>query len=64
MENLERNLQPGFSAGHLMSLTKSVVEETVTFCDLLQEYSSDQRVFKMKDLTDNLTMDIIGSVVL
>lgn len=47
-----------------MSLTKSVVEETVTFCDLLQEYSSDQRVFKMKDLTDNLTMDIIGSVVL
>ncbi|KAG6991150.1 hypothetical protein G7Y79_00056g090310 [Physcia stellaris] len=55
---------PGFSAGHLMSLTKSVVEETVTFCDLLQEYSSDQRVFKMKDLTDNLTMDIIGRVVL
>ena len=55
---------PGFSAGHLMSLTKSVVEETITFCDLLQDYSSDQRVFKMKDLTDNLTMDIIGRVVL
>ena len=55
---------PGFSASHLMSLTKSVVEETVTFCELLQVYSKDQRVFKMKDLTDNLTMDIIGRVVL
>ena len=55
---------PGFSANHLMNLTGSLVEETVTFCDILQRHLEDQRIFKMKDLTDNLTMDIIGRVVL
>lgn len=55
---------PGFSASHLMGLTRSIVEETDRFGDLLQERSRDQTIFKMKDLTDNLTMDIIGRVVL
>ena len=55
---------PGFSANHLMNLTGSLVEETVTFCDILQRRLEDQMIFKMKDLTDNLTMDIIGRVFL
>lgn len=55
---------PGFSANHLMNLTGSLVEETIQFCDILQRRLEDQRIFKMKDLTDNLTMDIIGRVVL
>ena len=55
---------PGFSANHLMSLTQSLVEETDRFCDILQARLEDQKVFRMKDLTDNLTMDIIGRVVL
>ena len=54
----------GFSANHLMNLTGSLVEETVKFRDVLQRRLEDQRTFKMKDLTDNLTMDIIGRVVL
>ena len=55
---------PGFSANHLMNLVYSLVEETVKFCDILQKCLEDQRTFQMKDLTDNLTMDIIGRVVL
>jgi sterigmatocystin biosynthesis cytochrome P450 monooxygenase len=55
---------PGFSGSHLMTLTSSVVEETERFCDILQERVRDQKLFRMKDLTDNLTMDIIGRVVL
>lgn len=55
---------PGFSANHLMNLTSSLVEETVTFCDILQKCLDDGRTFSMKTLTDNLTMDIIGRVVL
>ena len=55
---------PGFSAGHLMGLTKDIVEETDRFCDILQEYSRNGKIFRMKHLTDNLTMDIIGRVVL
>ncbi len=55
---------PGFSASHLVNLTSSVVEETSRFCEILQERLLDRGLFKMKDLTDNLTMDIIGRVVL
>ena len=55
---------PGFSANHLMGLTQSLVEETDVFCDILQKRFTDQKIFQMKDLTDNLTMDIIGRVVL
>lgn len=55
---------PGFSASHLMSLTSTIVGETQRFCEILKERSNDKKTFKMKDLTDNLTMDIIGRVVL
>ncbi|KAL8721386.1 MAG: hypothetical protein Q9225_001933 [Loekoesia sp. 1 TL-2023] len=55
---------PGFSAAHLMTLTSSITDETHRFCKILQEYSQNHTVFKMKNFTDNLTMDIIGKVVL
>lgn len=55
---------PGFSASHLVTLTGSVVKETERFCDVLQRHAQNKRLFRMKDLTDNLTMDIIGRVVL
>ncbi|KAI4194841.1 MAG: hypothetical protein LQ346_003602 [Caloplaca aetnensis] len=55
---------PGFSAAYLMSLTRGIVEETEQFCTKLQERARDQTLFRMKDLTDNLTMDIIGRVVM
>ena len=55
---------PGFSAAHLMSLTGSMVEETAKFCDILQTRRINGCMFKLKELTDNLTMDIIGRVVL
>ncbi|KAK3169850.1 hypothetical protein OEA41_009234 [Lepraria neglecta] len=55
---------PGFSASHLMNLTSSLLEETECFCEILQELSREGKVFRMKDLTDNLTMDVIGRVVL
>ncbi|MCJ1432697.1 hypothetical protein MMC27_002054 [Xylographa pallens] len=60
-----RNIfNPGFSAGHLVTLTSAIVEETATFCDLLQGYLEAQKVFRMKDLTDFLVLDVIGRVVL
>lgn len=55
---------PGFSASHLVTLTAGIVEETETFCDNLASHSSNQAIFRMKDLTDNLAMDVIGRVVL
>ena len=55
---------PGFSASHLATLTAGIVEETVTFCDILERYAQTKTMFRMKDLTDNLAMDVIGRVVL
>jgi len=54
---------PGFSVSHLMTLTPGIVEETGTFCDTLQTHVQNQTLFRMKDMTDNLTLDVIGRVV-
>lgn len=55
---------PGFSASYLMTLTSGIVEETARFSETLQGFSQGQTLFRMKDLTDNLTMDIIGRIVM
>lgn len=55
---------PGFSASHLMTLVPDIVKQTMVFLDILHDHVSKQDIFRMKNLTDNLTMDIIGKVVL
>ncbi|KAL9027987.1 MAG: hypothetical protein Q9196_003573 [Gyalolechia fulgens] len=55
---------PGFSASYLMTLARGIVDETEQFCRRLQELAEGQKLFRMKDLTDNLTVDIIGRVVM
>ena len=59
-----RIFNPGFSGGHLMTLVPAIVRETVTFCNILGDVARDQTMVKMKDLTDNLAMDVIGQVTL
>ncbi|KAL8885708.1 MAG: hypothetical protein Q9215_006483 [Flavoplaca cf. flavocitrina] len=55
---------PGFSSTYLMSLAGGIVEETEHFCKNLQSLAQDHALFHMKDLTDNLTMDVIGRIVM
>ena len=55
---------PGYSASHLMTLTSAIVEETSKFCDILQTHVQSQKIFRMKDLSDYLALDIIGRAVL
>jgi len=55
---------PGFSAAHLMTLVPGIVKETEIFCQILREHAEKRDIFQMKALTDNLTMDVIGRVVL
>ncbi|KAL8798194.1 MAG: hypothetical protein Q9182_006867 [Xanthomendoza sp. 2 TL-2023] len=60
-----RNMfNPGFSANHLMKLVPDIVRETTVFCDVLHDHADKRDIFKMKHLTDNLAMDVIGKVVL
>jgi cytochrome P450 len=55
---------PGFSTSHLMTQVPEIVKETMTFLDILNDHARKQDVFRMKNLTDNLAMDVIGRVVL
>ncbi|KAL8771450.1 MAG: hypothetical protein Q9209_003118 [Squamulea sp. 1 TL-2023] len=55
---------PGFSATYLMSLTSGIVEEVDQFCQSLQNLAQTRALFQMKNLTDNLTMDVIGKIVM
>lgn len=55
---------PGFSATCVASLTRGTVRETEHFCQILEDLSNSRQTFRMRKLTDNLTMDIIGHSVL
>lgn len=57
-------LNPGFSAAHLISLVPDIVIEVGVFCAILREKMEEKTTFQMKQPTDNLTMDIIGKLVL
>ena len=55
---------PGFSATYIASLTRGIVEKTEEFCQILEDLADGQHLFPMRKLTDNLTMDIIGRIVM
>ena len=55
---------PGFSLNHLMSQIPSIVDETRILCELLRGHVQKNDIFKLKHLTDNITMDVIGGIVL
>ena len=47
-----------------MTLVPSIVKETTVFYEVLQHHAQEQDVFRIKALTDDLAMDVIGKVVL
>ena len=57
---------PGFSAGHIMTLIPGIVEEVVVFRNLLRERAKRKKndIFQLEKLALNLSIDIIGKVVL
>lgn len=55
---------PGFSAAYIASLTEGIVEKTGEFCEILDQLAQDRELFRMRNLTDNLTMDVIGKIVM
>ncbi|MCJ1479144.1 hypothetical protein MMC13_007828 [Lambiella insularis] len=60
-----RNIfNPGFSPSNLLGFVSAILEETLTFCGILQEHVDKGDVVSLKPLTDNLTMDVIGRVIL
>lgn len=55
---------PGFSAAYLMTLVPSIVDNCDIFSSLMLARAKTNELFRMEASTTNLTVDIIGKVVL
>ena len=55
---------PGFSSTHLMTLAGGIVDDTLTFCEVLSEHAKRGDIFLLEEAATRLTIDIIGRVVL
>ncbi|KAL8999953.1 MAG: hypothetical protein Q9169_001359 [Polycauliona sp. 2 TL-2023] len=55
---------PGFSSGHLMSLVRGMVSDTVRFTEILSKHAAEENIFELEEAATRLTVDIIGNVVL
>ena len=55
---------PGFSAGHLMTLVPGIMKDVLTFCAILREHAEKKDLFQLDYITIKLTMDVIGRVTL
>ncbi|KAL8656067.1 MAG: hypothetical protein Q9210_000505 [Variospora velana] len=59
-----RIFNPGFSAAHVASLIPGMIEEAEVFKNALVEHATKGDLFYLEHLTLNLTIDIIGRVVM
>ena len=55
---------PGFSAAHLMTLLPHILEQVVTYTEVLEKHVRAQDIFPLESVTISLTMDVIGIVTL
>lgn len=55
---------PGFSNTHLMSLVDGIVDDAVLFTDILAKHAETKNIFSLETAATNVTVDIIGRVIL
>ena len=55
---------PGFSAGHLMTLVPGIMKDVLTFREILREHAERNELFQLDLITLKLTVDVIGRVTL
>ena len=65
-KDLRKRFNPGFAPGHLMGLLPVVTEKVWMFMRLLEQVATDgqEKVVKLDMLTQGLTVDVIGEVVM
>lgn len=60
-----RNIyNPGFSASHLIHLVPEMLKEVSVFRNILKQHAQSGVMLPLEEVTVNLTMDIIGRIVL
>ncbi|KAK3402648.1 cytochrome P450 [Sordaria brevicollis] len=63
-KDLRKRFGVGFATGHLMSLLPVVTEKAWLFMRLLERVKDEKKVVKLDKLTQGLTVDVIGEVVM
>jgi len=63
-KSLRSMFNPGFSAANIMTLADSIVDASLTFCDILREKAETNELFKLEGFATNMTIEIIGKAVL
>jgi cytochrome P450 len=59
-----RLFNPGFSAGHVLKLVPSIVEEVMVFRDGLIQHAKKGDIFSFEEYALNVSLDVIGKVAL
>ena len=55
---------PGFSMNHILTLVPAMIEEVEIFKDILRDHARKGDMFLLEEATLNLTVDVIGRVVM
>ena len=55
---------PGFSSTHLMTLVDGIVDDSMTFMEILGSHAERKDIFSLEETATRATVDIIGRVVL
>ena len=55
---------PGFQSGHLMTLVPEIMQDLLSFCEILRELARKPDIVLMDPLTTKLSLDIIVRVAL
>ncbi|KAK7523426.1 hypothetical protein IWZ03DRAFT_3465 [Phyllosticta citriasiana] len=63
-KHLRSLFNPGFSASNMLTHVPAIERETQQLCANLQERAAKGEAFQMEPLTTNLTVQVIGNVVL
>lgn len=55
---------PGFAAGHLMTLIPTIVDDTLIYCEKLDQLADSGELVPMEESLSRLLIDVMGHVVL
>lgn len=62
--NIRALFNPGFAAGHLMTLVGGIVDDTMIFRNILADHAASGDLFPLEEAAALLTLDVMGKVVL
>jgi cytochrome P450 len=63
-KSMRSMFNPAFTSGHLKSYVPGIIDECLTFCEVLTEHANKGDMFSLEEAATRLTIDVIGLVAL